>query len=223
MLCLCYLRLLAAPELLVDALLLVEDDGELLLVALDDELLLVADVLLLLVAELLPVLLVAEVVLLLLVAGVVLAPVLRVAVPVDPRFTVDSLPPGDFVLMRVSEVPDVFTRLLTVVWVEELVLAGELLAPVEPALRTVFVVPELADVRVVPVEVDALRADEAEDEDDVPADAAEALRVAVVTLVLVEAAWRSRMSRAFTIRLLLLLFGILAVRTENERSGYFLP
>lgn len=216
---------MAAPELLVDALLLVEEDGELLLVALEEELLLVAVVLLLLVAELLPVLLVAEVVLLLLVAEVVLAPVLRVAVPVDPRFTVDSLPPGDFVLMRVSDVPEVFTRLLTVVWVEELelVLACELLAPVEPALRTVFVVPELADVRVVPVDEDALRTDEAEDGDDEVAAVEDAPRVAVVTLVLVEAAWRSRISRAFTIRLLLLLFGMLAVRTENERSGYFLP
>ncbi len=211
--------------------LLLEEDAELLLL-LEVLLLVFEEALLLFVLELL--LLLLDVVALLLLdelllrAAVEAGLLLLVEEEVEPRFTVDSDPLGDTVLMRVLEVPEVFTRLLTVVWVDPLEEDDLVVLPDwVPALRDALVEEALRDALLVEeAERDADEVLEAEREAEAvelaerDEDAAERLVDAV--LVVVVAAWRSRMSRAFTIEEPL-FEGILAVRTLNDCSGYFLP
>lgn len=223
--------------------LLLEDDAELLLVLEVPLLLVFEEALLLLVLELL--LLLLEVVALLLLvelelllrAVVEAGLLLLVAVEDEPRFTVDSDPLGDTVLMRVLEVPEVFTRLLTVVWVDPLE-EDDLVAlpdcvpalrdvPVEEALRAVLLVEEAErdaeDVLVAErAAEEVLEAEREAEAVEVAERVADAERLVDAVLVVVVAAWRSRMSRAFTIAEPL-FEGMLAVRTLNDCSGYFLP
>lgn len=170
--------------------LLLEDDAELLLL-LEDALLLFVLELLLLLLEVVALLLLDELELLLRVA-VDAGLLLLVAEEEEPRFTVDSDPLGDTVLMRVLEVPEVFTRLLTVVWVDplgedDLVVLPDWVpalrdAPVEEALRDAL--PVVADADLDAEEVLAAERDaEAVEVADRVADAAERLVDAVLVVV----------------------------------------
>lgn len=179
--------------------LLLEDDAELLLL-LEDALLLLVLELLLLLLEVVALLLLDELELLLRVA-VDAGLLLLVAEEEEPRFTVDSDPLGDTVLMRVLEVPEVFTRLLTVVWVDplgedDLVVLPDWVpalrdAPVEEALRDAPVEEALRDALPVVADADldaeevlaAERDAEAVEVADRVADAAERLVDAVLVVV----------------------------------------
>lgn len=132
---------------------------------------------------------------------------LRVGVEVS-RFLVDSVPDGVTVRIFVSELPELLTRLLTVVSLalEALLVEDDLVAVAELVPADLEVVAVAADLEVVavPADLDAAVADVLlvpvlSAVDMLLALASVLVARPVVTDVLVEAAWRSMMSRALVI------------------------
>lgn len=169
-------------------------------------------------------------------------PALVLAAAGSVRFTVDSLPPGVVVLMRVSEDPDFLTLLLTVVRLPDVEAGAEVvvvrLPDAELLVVAVLVLPvRLPDVVVVlpvrlvleaDVEVVVVRLPEVDVVLPVEAGAAvDGLRLFVVALVVLP-----DVAVEGAVRLLVtvvdvpavrnsLALALSALRTVNERSGYF--